>query len=599
VAAATLASSTARGHETDQYSVPLGREFADLRYHFSDDIHDRLERAVEKLNRRIDRSRRWDPTGAGARRFQSPDTVAGAVFAEFPGLILHVESIERALRDPALQARYPGLLLGYQPAVWIYHHPMLILDVLKFPRYWRTSTIMIDGTYLGTDKPVHFVHMGYIYFQNYRQALARGDDEAEAMRKVLGVGGGINLISENALLGGISTGVRSNADLAADFAGLKFYRNLTEEVRLEGEMQPPLLVHDGTHWRLNDHVCRGHDFFSVFVSDHWDEALNPNTYVLGLGMWVRDGLISRCDDALTWYCEEQGLPRTRERFVRVTESLTTYYGEEYGHQGDLDEMVSIANCCFGADEPQAESVSAAFAAETPSPLDAQDRDAARLAGQSHVENERRFRRPGSHADPWGRSPLWWAAREGDADRVKALILAGADVNAADVDGERPLHWAARWDRVAAARVLLERGADASATSWSGATALHIAARESHLEVMRVLLEHDAVVEARDGFGCTPLHDAAGRGGEAAVRLLLSAGANPMARDDLGTTPLHLAARAGHLQPAAALLAKGADPNVPNRVGRSAGDEARLGRHAPVVKLFRRAASERNEGVIGR
>lgn len=583
-----LVAASARAHETDQFSVPLGREFADLRYHFSDDVRQRLERAVERLNERIDRARRSDPTGARARRYESPDAVARAVFAEFPNLVLHVESIELALRDPKLQARYPGLLLGHQPFFWIYHHPMLIIDVLKFPRYWRTSTVMIDGTYLGTDKIVHFVHMGYIYFQDYRRALARGLDEQQALDRVINVGGGLNVISENVLLGGLSTGVRSNADLAADYAGLKFYRNLTEPVRLEGRMHPPLLEHDGVHWRLGAPARPGRDFFSRFVTDHWDEALNPNTYVLGVGIWVRDAIEDRCEDALTWYCEQQGLPRTRERFIEASRRLTTYFGENYGHQGDVEEMIGIANCCFSEDDRPATTTEAGHPSDAAPRFDVTDAYAARLIGFREDDRRPARRLPAADADPWGRNELWWAARDGDAGRIASMIAADADVRVADVDGETPLHWAARRGHADAARALLEGGAEVDAQSWLEETPLIIAARESHLDLMRVLLDADAGVDRRDGFGRTALHGAASRGGVDAVRMLIAAGANPMVRDDFGVTALHLAARAGHVAASAALVDADADPDVRNRIGHSPADEARLRGHEDITAMLHRS-----------
>ena len=85
----------------------------------------------------------------------------------------------------------------------------------------------------------------------------------------------------------LTTGIRSNADLAANYAGFKFYRNLTEEVRIGDRVMPPMLVRQGPYWRLNDQVQPDSDFFTAFITPHWNEALNPNVYAIVTDARVR------------------------------------------------------------------------------------------------------------------------------------------------------------------------------------------------------------------------------------------------------------------------------------------------------------------------
>jgi len=64
-------------------------------------------------------------------------------------------------------------------------------------------------------------------------------------------------------------------------------------------------------------------------------------------------------------------------------------------------------------------------------------------------------------------PLFDAVREGDAQRARSLLDAGADINAQDKNGAAPLHRAVRTRCAAAVRCLLDAGADpALLFTWS-------------------------------------------------------------------------------------------------------------------------------------
>lgn len=553
----------ARAHETDQYSVPIGREFADLRFEISDYIRDQLQGAVDGLNSRIRATfdDAGQPTTATAK-YYAPEAVASAVFLEAPPIFFMVEQLNASVLDPALRLRYPGLVTGYLPMTWIYHHWLLLLDVTKLSRLSRSAMLQIDGEFLGTDKLVHFAHMGYLYFGTYDTARKEGATEAEAMRRVVQLGTGSHpFLSEKTMLGVLSTGVFSNADLAANYAGLLFYRNLTEEMRLKERLHPPLLTRDGPFWRLNDHVRARTDFFSPFVTPHWNEAFNPSIYGSLAGAFVREGLQDRCNDVRSWYAHEDGTPRTREEFQTLHESLRLYDGADYGWEGDLSEMVTVANTCF---DPRHGNRAAATAP--------------RQNGVSLHEPRR---------DALGRSGLWDDIRSGDGESVSRRIDSGGlDLNAADLDGERPLHVAARFGRAEIVQTLLAHGARVQVASAVGLTPLHVAVRESRTDVIHLLLQAGAPVAALDAFGCSPLHDAATRGDTMSASMLLAAGAAPNAADGFGTTPLHLAARNGHGGMVDLLLRRGADAGARNQLGRTPADEAGIAGHHNIAELVK-------------
>lgn len=540
---------TAGAHETDQFTMPVGRSFADLRFHYSDDVRRILSNAVRKTNAAIERTLRdGQPTPATTRQ-QSPDTIANAVLWEFPPVINQVERINLEVLGAPMRARYPGLVVGDMPLWWIYHHWALVLDVTKLIRLGRSATIMIDGVYLGTDKIAHFAHMGYLYFAEYRRALAAGQDEQEATRRAIRLGTGGNLfLSENTLLGMITTGVRSNADLAANYCGFKFYRNLTEAVPLRGQLHPPMLVQDGLYWKLNDHVAGRRDFFSVFVSDHWNEAFNVNTYAPFVDVILHRQIRRDCHAILDWYRDEQGRIRSRNDFLKIAESLRTYFGEEYGFEGDIHKMANIANCCF---------------------------DQEKVDAPRHGAPEYELPSDPASLDRFGRNAAWRAARAGRLEELRDLLRAGVDADLADVDGETALHAAARNADAEVVTLLLEHGVDANAASAQGWTALHFAVREGATPIVDALIRHRARVDARDTFGRAPLHDAVLRDHRPSIERLLAAGADPNAQDDFGNSPLHIAVRQGFTGIAHRLLETGSDPSLPNVLGRDMCEEIRV------------------------
>ena len=162
--------------------------------------------------------------------------------------------------------------------------------------------------------------------------------------------------------------------------------------------------------------------------------------------------------------------------------------------------------------------------------------------------------------------------------AQALLAAGANVNALDVDGQSPLHQAARFSN-GPVQALLAAGADVEAVEhrklWRP---LHIAARAGNLAAVEALLAGGADVLARDRDGATALHLACGASivyteKPLVIAALLAAGADVGAIDNDGRQPLHYFAAFTHqasihydpkpyeahaIKAAAVLMAAGAD-----------------------------------------
>jgi ankyrin repeat protein len=214
----------------------------------------------------------------------------------------------------------------------------------------------------------------------------------------------------------------------------------------------------------------------------------------------------------------------------------------------------------------------------------------------------------------GNAQLRGAAARRDAAVVRLLLSHGADAGARDAKGRTPLMammlFPSAGNRAppvavrlreatpayeAVATALLEAGADVSAADVNGVTAVHIAAQHAPVSVLRRLLAAGGSATAAQADGATPLHWAALAPVEASARIdmLLAAGASVHAvvggdPRRVGKTPLHAAAGAGVADAVHTLLAHGA------LVDARANYEGRLVNATPLL-----VAAQSNEDAIVR
>ncbi len=123
--------------------------------------------------------------------------------------------------------------------------------------------------------------------------------------------------------------------------------------------------------------------------------------------------------------------------------------------------------------------------------------------------------------------------------------------------EPPLHASADAGDADALRRLLEAGADVDERCAEGATSLMHAAARGSVETVKALLDAKAGVNARNANGVTALMTAALMGRAEAVSALLGAGADPNLKAKSGAEALSLAEAAGHADIAVLLKKAGA------------------------------------------
>jgi len=148
-----------------------------------------------------------------------------------------------------------------------------------------------------------------------------------------------------------------------------------------------------------------------------------------------------------------------------------------------------------------------------------------------------------------------AARTGKVDAAKALLNAGADINAKETWGEQSaLMWAAAQSQADMVKFLASNGAN-----------LNDHGKVNQWE--RKVIQEPRPKDMNKG-GFTPLHYAAREGCAACVQNLLTAGADPDSEDPDRETPLLLALENMHFDTAAVLVKGGADLDKWDLFGRS-------------------------------
>ena len=142
------------------------------------------------------------------------------------------------------------------------------------------------------------------------------------------------------------------------------------------------------------------------------------------------------------------------------------------------------------------------------------------------------------------------------------MTAGADVRAVSTGGVTALHWAAA--NPAKVRLLLDAGADVNAASQIGRTPLIVAASANgSAEAVQLLLAKGAKVNVADDVGITPIAAAAIVDDGDVVKLLLDNGAdvNLQATTGQAATPLMGAATNGNLGDRPHAVGPGGQPQV--------------------------------------
>jgi hypothetical protein len=205
-----------------------------------------------------------------------------------------------------------------------------------------SPTVKLYGVEFGTDKIDHMFQQGYIYYRIYKDTLRGGHTADEAQKQSVKWG----QMTERTYYGLLVSGVYSNADLAANFAGLRFYQGLSQPLEINGKTRPAVLaLHDG-RWEFAGTLDRSETLLKPLLTDHLNEALNPSGYTALLYPFVQTAVKNKsCPKWRKAYPQLNALDLEKQSL-----SLERWNDEDYGFARSA-LMVRLGGLCF-ADEKQ-------------------------------------------------------------------------------------------------------------------------------------------------------------------------------------------------------------------------------------------------------
>ncbi len=224
-----------------------------------------------------------------------------------------------------------------------YGHSIYILSPANYATI--SPTVRLYGVEFGIDKLEHFFQQGYQYYEIERKALAKKLPADAALKKAVSWG----KKTERTYYGLLTSGVYSKADLAANYAGMRFYQGLSNAVRIGETTRPPFVILDNGYWKRHGQAA-GDMLLKPFISEHLNEALNPSAFRFTLVRSVRRAVKKyACEDWRKWQPNLNA-----EEFKTRSASLQTWHGEDYGWT-KKSHTVSIADECLVAESAFAEA----------------------------------------------------------------------------------------------------------------------------------------------------------------------------------------------------------------------------------------------------
>jgi hypothetical protein len=328
--------------ETDQFNLPE-KPLADIGAEVHDYVKENVEKAIEKINAEIV-ARQNCLDNKAAKNCESA--------AKSRQRLNYLRS-EAALARAVYNRLGAGVVPFTASGSWMESHrfkaqPARYKTSLKesifatFPSNYLTisETVNLYGEQFGTDKIAHIFQQGYTYLRIYQRSLAKGLSKEAATKRANDWG----RMSERTFYGNLVSGVYSNADLAANFAGLKFYQNLTGQINIGEQTKLPLVVLENGFWKFNENIELSKNLLKPFITVHLNEALNPSIYTIFFKL--RSSVRGRVKKGACGEWRTLHPNRSKADYEQISLRLQTWQGEDYGFTANRN-FVTIADACFG------------------------------------------------------------------------------------------------------------------------------------------------------------------------------------------------------------------------------------------------------------
>ena len=324
----TYGISTAQAEETDQYSLPP-RELQDIGPATSRQLYDVLEQVMAQTNTEIQallskaQTSRHAAAKLAARR---KDTYLIDLFYKKSGpgfpRWLHWNEMPNENKPKLYKESRP-----WKTIYWMYFSQTPIILFLLTP------TINMYDHHFGTDKLGHFFMQGHSYYKVYTYFINHGKTPEQAHKNMITYG----TLLEITYLGVMASGIYSNGDLSANYAGWKFYMNIGHSIKIGDKTLPPLLILKDNKWQFARKLNKD-SLLKPYISDHLNEAFNPCRYSYMHKRLLKQ-IKMRCDD----WIKHKGL--TKQLVEAKLKETSSWHGEEYGHWLEPNTPISL-NSCF-------------------------------------------------------------------------------------------------------------------------------------------------------------------------------------------------------------------------------------------------------------
>lgn len=321
--------------ETDQFNLPPV-PLADVGDEVTEYVEAQLRIVIDGVNAEIERREKCvvsrakgcDPAEKEREKLamlRSHAGLAEAVYEHMAGGNLMTTKFGKWMNSHEFRS---------QPARYKAPYLESIYSLNPFDYATLSPTVRLYGHEFGIDKLEHLFQQGYRYFKIYNEQIAKGVSPEAATKKAIEWG----QKTERTYYGLWTSGVYSNADLFANYVGLKFYQRLASPITIGGKGYEPMFGLRNGRWDSK----QTDDLLKPFIGEQMNEALNPSSYRLTLIRSVKRSVKNTCGE---WEALLRDMLPTS--FVAASEQLHLWNGEDYGFTV-RERTVNLAEICTAA-----------------------------------------------------------------------------------------------------------------------------------------------------------------------------------------------------------------------------------------------------------